>query len=73
MARSILTEDYILHSEVFYSYRIKVINSENLTRRREIAVETYMLCPQFGTIQYCSDTERFINWLSELQIGSQYR
>ncbi|MGZ5051194.1 MAG: hypothetical protein ACXWF8_00190 [Methylobacter sp.] len=66
-------ELHICHSEGFYSYRIGTRSNENLPCRCVAAIEVYMLCPQFGTIQYGSDTEHFINWVSELQIGSQYR
>ncbi|MGZ5578345.1 MAG: hypothetical protein ACXWGW_04580 [Methylobacter sp.] len=54
-------ELYIRHSEDFYSSPARYGDNENSPRRREIATETHMFRPQYGTIQNCLNTERFVN------------
>lgn len=61
---------HIQYAEGFHRRFMGSPEAKRLWCERAAAMEIDMLCPQHGAIYQGADVERFINWFSELQVGS---
>lgn len=61
---------HIRYAEGFHRRWMGSPEAQRLWCERVAAMEIDMLCPQHGAIYQGADVERFINWFSELQVGS---
>lgn len=61
---------HIRHAEGFHRRFMGSPEAKRLWCERVAAMEIDMLCPQHGAIYQGADVNRFINWFSELQVGS---
>lgn len=57
----------ITYAEGFHRHSV----AKRLRCERVVAMEVYMLCPQHGLLFQGPDVERFVNWVSELQVDAQ--
>ncbi|MDP1773672.1 MAG: MBL fold metallo-hydrolase [Methylobacter sp.] len=61
---------HIRYAEGFHRRWMGSPEAQRLWCERVAAMKIDMLCPQHGAIYQGADVERFINWFSELQVGS---
>ncbi|MGZ8232422.1 oxygen-binding di-iron domain-containing protein [Methylobacter tundripaludum] len=61
---------HIQYAEGFHRRFMGSPEAKRLWCERAAAMEIDMLCPQHGAVYQGADVERFINWFSELQVGS---
>ncbi len=61
---------HIRYAEGFHRRWMGSPAAKNLWCERVAALKIDMLCPQHGAIYQGADVDRFINWFSELQVGS---
>ncbi|HEY8158829.1 MAG TPA: MBL fold metallo-hydrolase [Methylobacter sp.] len=61
---------HILYAEGFHRRWMGSPEAKRLWCERVATMKIDMLCPQHGAIYQGADVERFINWFSELQVGS---
>lgn len=61
---------HIRFAEGFHRRWMGSPEAKRLWCERVAAMNIDMLCPQHGAIYQGADIERFINWFSELQVGS---
>jgi flavorubredoxin len=61
---------HIRYAEGFHRRWMGSPEAKRLWCERVAAMKIDMLCPQHGAIYQGADVERFINWFSELQVGS---
>jgi flavorubredoxin len=61
---------HIHHAENFHKRWMGSPEAKRLWCERVSGMDIDMLCPQHGAIYQGPDVERFINWFSELQVGS---
>jgi flavorubredoxin len=61
---------HIRHAEGFHCRWMGSAEAKRLWCERVATMKIDMLCPQHGSIYQGADVERFINWFSELQVGS---
>lgn len=70
---NIFVEDFdkhIKHAEGFHRRWMGSNTAKRIWCERASNMDIDMLCPQHGAIYQGADVERFINWFSELQVGS---
>jgi len=61
---------HISYAEGFHRRWMGSPEAKRLWCERAANMKIDMLCPQHGAIYQGADVERFINWFSELQVGS---
>ncbi|MDI1276170.1 MBL fold metallo-hydrolase [Methylobacter sp.] len=61
---------HIRYAEGFHRRWMGSPEAKRLWCERVATMKIDMLCPQHGAIYQGADVERFINWFSELQVGS---
>ena len=61
---------HIPYAEGFHRRWMGSPEAKRLWCERVATMKIDMLCPQHGAIYQGADVERFINWFSELQVGS---
>ncbi|MGZ5008634.1 MAG: oxygen-binding di-iron domain-containing protein [Methylobacter sp.] len=61
---------HIRYAQDFHCRWMGSPEAKRLWCERAAAMDIDMLCPQHGAIYQGADVERFINWFSELQVGT---
>ncbi len=61
---------HIHYAEGFHRRWMGSPEAKRLWCERVSTMQIDMLCPQHGAIYQGADVERFINWFSELQVGT---
>lgn len=61
---------HIHYAEGFHRRWMGSVEAKRLWCERASTMNIDMLCPQHGAIYQGADVERFINWFSELQVGT---
>jgi flavorubredoxin len=69
----LFVKDFDRHIRYAEGFHRRFMESQEAKRQwceRLATMEIDMLCPQHGAIYQGADVERFINWFSELQVGT---
>lgn len=63
-------ERHITYAKYFHQRWMGSMDAKRIWCERVSKMKIDMLCPQHGAIYQGADVERFINWFSELQVGT---